>query len=51
VRHARVRTRSAAPAPRRRTARLYLMLNLSIETWLRFLVWLVIGLAVYACDG
>jgi APA family basic amino acid/polyamine antiporter len=26
---------------------LYLMLNLSVETWIRFLVWLVIGLAVY----
>ena len=26
---------------------LYLMLNLSVETWLRFAVWLVIGLAVY----
>ncbi|WP_207122753.1 amino acid permease C-terminal domain-containing protein [Actinocatenispora comari] len=26
---------------------LYLMLNLSVATWLRFLVWLVVGLAVY----
>jgi APA family basic amino acid/polyamine antiporter len=26
---------------------LYLMLNLSVETWLRFAVWLVAGLAVY----
>jgi basic amino acid/polyamine antiporter, APA family len=26
---------------------LYLMLNLSVATWIRFLVWLVIGLAVY----
>jgi APA family basic amino acid/polyamine antiporter len=26
---------------------LYLMLNLSVETWLRFLAWLVIGLAIY----
>lgn len=25
----------------------YLMLNLSVETWLRFLVWLVIGAAIY----
>jgi APA family basic amino acid/polyamine antiporter len=26
---------------------LYLMLNLSIETWLRFLAWLVLGLGIY----
>ncbi len=25
----------------------YLMLNLSIETWLRFLIWLVLGFAIY----
>ena len=25
----------------------YLMLNLSVETWLRFLIWLVIGFVVY----
>ena len=30
---------------------LYLMLNLSIETWLRFLAWLAIGLLVYAAYG
>jgi APA family basic amino acid/polyamine antiporter len=30
---------------------LYLMLNLSIETWLRFLAWLAIGLAIYAAYG
>ena len=30
---------------------LYLMLNLSVETWLRFLVWLVVGLVVYAVYG
>jgi len=30
---------------------LYLMTNLSIETWLRFLAWLVIGLVVYATYG
>ncbi|KAA9107515.1 amino acid permease [Microbacterium rhizomatis] len=26
---------------------LYLMLNLTVETWLRFLVWLMVGLVVY----
>ena len=30
---------------------LYLMLNLSIETWLRFLAWLATGLAIYAVYG
>jgi APA family basic amino acid/polyamine antiporter len=30
---------------------LYLMLNLSIETWLRFLAWLVIGLVIYVGYG
>ncbi|MEV0299343.1 amino acid permease [Nocardia sp. NPDC050710] len=30
---------------------LWLMLNLSVETWLRFLVWMVIGLAVYFAYG
>jgi APA family basic amino acid/polyamine antiporter len=29
----------------------YLMLNLSVETWLRFLVWLVLGMAVYLGYG
>ena len=27
------------------------MANLSIETWIRFLVWLVLGLLVYATYG
>jgi APA family basic amino acid/polyamine antiporter len=27
------------------------MLNLSIETWLRFLAWLAIGLVVYGTYG
>jgi basic amino acid/polyamine antiporter, APA family len=26
---------------------LYLMVNLSVETWLRFLAWMVLGLVVY----
>jgi APA family basic amino acid/polyamine antiporter len=30
---------------------LYLMLNLDLGTWLRFLVWLVAGLVVYAGYG
>jgi APA family basic amino acid/polyamine antiporter len=30
---------------------LYLMLNLEVETWLRFLAWLVIGLLIYAFYG
>jgi len=29
----------------------YLMLNLSIETWIRFLIWMVIGFVVYALYG
>ncbi|MCU1620485.1 MAG: Amino acid permease [Modestobacter sp.] len=30
---------------------LYLMVNLTLETWWRFLAWLVLGLLVYACYG
>ena len=30
---------------------LYLMLNLSIETWLRFLAWLALGMVVYGVYG
>ena len=29
----------------------YLMLNLSLETWIRFLVWLVLGMAIYFLYG
>jgi APA family basic amino acid/polyamine antiporter len=25
----------------------YLILNLSIETWLRFIIWMVLGFAIY----
>ncbi|MEJ3657794.1 amino acid permease [Actinomycetes bacterium KLBMP 9759] len=30
---------------------LWLMLNLSVETWLRFIIWMVLGLVVYAVYG
>jgi APA family basic amino acid/polyamine antiporter len=29
----------------------YLMLNLSLETWLRFAIWMVLGFIVYAFYG
>ncbi|GAA5080281.1 APA family basic amino acid/polyamine antiporter [Thermocatellispora tengchongensis] len=32
-------------------ASIYLMLNLPVETWLRFLVWLLIGVALYFVYG
>jgi basic amino acid/polyamine antiporter, APA family len=30
---------------------LYLMANLSVETWLRFLAWMALGLVVYSAYG
>ena len=30
---------------------LWLMLNLSVETWLRFVIWMVIGIAIYFSYG
>ena len=30
---------------------LWLMLNLPLETWLRFLIWMVVGIAIYLAYG
>ena len=30
---------------------LWLMINLTVETWLRFVIWMVIGLVVYFAYG
>ena len=29
----------------------WLMLNLSLETWLRFVIWMAVGLVVYVAYG
>jgi APA family basic amino acid/polyamine antiporter len=29
----------------------YMMLNLSIETWTRFLIWMALGFAIYFAYG
>ena len=36
-----------AAAPRPAVICTYLMLNLTVETWLRFLIWLPLGIAIY----
>ena len=47
----RVPLRAGPADPRRRWPRLYLMLNLPGETWMRFAVWMVVGVILYVVYG